>query len=218
MIKEYIVIAFTENQIGVLNRITALYLRRKINIESLKVSESSIKGISMFVISAFTTQEVIDKLAKQLRNIVEVIQVEYYSNDELITQEIALYKLSSKIFKESGTVDMIVREWSARNRISVEDYLKYTGVTMDQFRANFTEVAKRQVDLRLALEKIAELENITVSDEDVEKEYADMAEQYKMEADKIKAAVPADAIKNDLKIEKALDLVRDSAKIEEVTE
>lgn len=68
----------------------------------------------MFVISAFTTQEVIDKLAKQLRNIVEVIQVEYYSNDELITQEIALYKLSSKIFKESGTVDMIVREWSAR--------------------------------------------------------------------------------------------------------
>lgn len=115
-------------------------------------------------------------------------------------------------------IDEIVREWSARNRISVEDYLKYTGVTMDQFRANFTEVAKRQVDLRLALEKIAELENITVSDEDVEKEYADMAEQYKMEADKIKAAVPADAIKNDLKIEKALDLVRDSSKIEEVTE
>ena len=115
-------------------------------------------------------------------------------------------------------IDEIVREWSARNRISVEDYLKYTGVTMDQFKANFTEVAKRQVDLRLALEKIAELENITVSDEDVEKEYADMAEQYKMEADKIKAAVPADAIKNDLKIEKALDLVRDSAKIEEVTE
>ena len=115
-------------------------------------------------------------------------------------------------------IDEIVREWSARNRISVEDYLKYTGVTMDQFRANFTEVAKRQVDLRLALEKIAELENITVSDEDVEKEYADMAEQYKMDVDKIKGAVPADAIKNDLKIEKALDLVRDSAKIEEVTE
>ncbi len=115
-------------------------------------------------------------------------------------------------------IDDIVREWSARNRISVEDYLKYTGVTMDQFRANFTEVAKRQVDLRLALEKIADIENITVSDEDVEKEYADMAEQYKMEADKIKAAVPADAIKNDLKIEKALDLVRDNAKIEEVTE
>lgn len=114
MVKEYIVIAFTENQIGVLNRITALYLRRKINIESLKVSESSIKGISMFVISAFTTQETIDKLVRQLRNIVEVIQVEYYSDDELITQEIALYKISSKIVRESGMVDMIIRSWNAR--------------------------------------------------------------------------------------------------------
>lgn len=114
MTKEYIVIAFTENQIGVLNRITALYLRRKINIESLKVSESSIRGISMFVISAFTTRETIDKLVKQLRNIIDVIQVEYYSNEELITQEIALYKITSKIFRESGTVDRIVREWNAR--------------------------------------------------------------------------------------------------------
>ena len=115
-------------------------------------------------------------------------------------------------------VDDIAREWSARNRISIEDYLKYTGTTIDQFRANFTEIAKRQVDLRLALEKIAEIENIEVSDEDVEKEYSDMAEQYKMELDKVKAAIPADAVKKDLTIEKALDLVRDAAKIEEVTE
>lgn len=115
-------------------------------------------------------------------------------------------------------IDDIVREWSSRNRIRVEDYLKYTGISMDQFKANFTEVAKRQVDLRLALEKIAELENIAVSDEDVEKEYSEMAEQYKMDVDKVKSAVPADAVKNDLRIEKALDLVRDSAKIEEVTE
>lgn len=115
-------------------------------------------------------------------------------------------------------IDDIVREWSSRNRIRLEDYLKYTGLSMDQFRANFTEVAKRQVDLRLALEKIAELENIAVSDEDVEKEYSEMAEQYKMDVDKVKSAVPADAVRNDLRIEKALDLVRDSAKIEEVTE
>lgn len=114
MVKEYIVIAFTENQIGVLNRITALYLRRKINIESLKVSESSIKGISMFVISTFTTRETIDKLAKQLRNIIDVIQVEYYANEELITQEIALYKVSSKLMQESGMMDKIVRTWNAR--------------------------------------------------------------------------------------------------------
>ena len=115
-------------------------------------------------------------------------------------------------------VNDIVREWSARNRIKVEDYLKYTGLTMDAFRDSFTEIAKKQVDLRLALEKIAEIENVAVTDEDVEKEYADMAEQYKMEVDKVKSAIPADAIKSDLKIEKALDFVRDNAKIEEVTE
>ncbi len=115
-------------------------------------------------------------------------------------------------------IDDIVREWTSRNRIRVEDYLKYTGTTMEQFRANFTDVAKRQVDLRLALEKIAELENIEVSDEDVEKEYNTMAEQYKMELDRVKSAIPADAVKSDLRIEKALDLVRDAAKIEEVTE
>lgn len=114
MVQEYIVIAFTENQIGVLNRITSSYLRRKINIESLKVSESAVRGISMFVISAFTTEGTIDKLVKQLRNIIDVIQVRYYTSQELITQEIALYKISSKVFGESDTVDLIIRRSAAR--------------------------------------------------------------------------------------------------------
>ena len=114
MKQEYIVIAFTENQIGVLNRITGLYLRRKINIESLKVSESSIKGISMFVISAFSTAETMDLLVKQLRNIIDVIQVECYTNEELITQEIALYKISAQILKQSDTADRLIRQLNAR--------------------------------------------------------------------------------------------------------
>ncbi len=113
MEREYIVIAFTENQTGVLSRITGLYLRRKINIESLKVSESSIKGISMFVISAFTTPDIIERLVKQLRNIIDVIQVEFYSDEELITQEIALYKIPGRILHQSDTVDRIIRQWNA---------------------------------------------------------------------------------------------------------
>lgn len=115
-------------------------------------------------------------------------------------------------------IDDIVREWSARNRISVEDYIKYTGVQLDKFRESFAEVAKKQVDLRLCLEKIAELENVEVTDEDVAKEYGDLAEQYKMEVDKVKQAIPETAIRSDLRIEKALDIVKDSAKVEEVTE
>lgn len=114
MNKEYIVIALTENQIGVLNRITGCYLRRKINIESLKVSESSIKGISMFVISAYTTEEYIDRVVQQIRNIIDVIEARYYTPDELITQEIALYKVSSKMVESNGRIDALSRSLSAR--------------------------------------------------------------------------------------------------------
>lgn len=114
MNREYIVIAFTENQIGVLNRITVCYLRRKINIESLKVSESSIRGISMFVISAITTQETIEKVTRSIRNIIDVIDVAYYTPDELITQEIALYKISSKYLGGNGRIDAFSRGMMAR--------------------------------------------------------------------------------------------------------
>lgn len=115
-------------------------------------------------------------------------------------------------------INEIAREWSASNRIKIEDYLKYTGITMEQFRASFKDIAKKQVDLRLCLEQIAADENIEITAEDIEKGYADLAEQYKMEIDKVKSVLAEDAITGDLKIEKALDIVRDNAKIEEVTE
>lgn len=115
-------------------------------------------------------------------------------------------------------IDEITREWAARTRIDIKDYLKYTGMTMPQFRANFRDAAKHQVELRLALEKIAVLENIEVSDEDINKEYSDLAEQYKMEVENVKNAIPEKTLVQDLRIEKALDLVKDSAVVEEVTE
>ncbi len=115
-------------------------------------------------------------------------------------------------------INDIAREWSMRNRIKVEDYLKYTGISMEQFRDSFKDIAKKQVDLRLCLEQIAAEQNIEVTAEDIEKEYAELAEQYKMTAENVKAALAEDAIKGDIKIEKALDFVRSNAKIEEVTE
>ena len=115
-------------------------------------------------------------------------------------------------------IDDMAREWSMRTRIDIKDYLKYTGLTAEQFRSNFAAPAKRQVELRLCLEKIAELENIQVSQEDIDKEVAELAEQYKMDAEQVKKAIPEETLTEDLKIEKALDLVKDSAQIEEVTE
>ncbi len=115
-------------------------------------------------------------------------------------------------------IDEIAREWSARSRISISDYLKYTGTTAEQFRANFREPATRQVKLRLALEKIANLENLEVTEEDVNNEFNKLAEEYKMEVENVKRAIPEETLRIDLKIEKAIEFVKDNANIEEVTE
>lgn len=115
-------------------------------------------------------------------------------------------------------IDEIARDWVARTRIDIRDYLKYTGMTMAQFRANFKDAAKRQVELRLALEKIADLENISISDGDVSNEYMNLAEQYSIEVDKVKETISEKTLIEDLKIEKALELVKNSANIETVNE
>lgn len=121
----------------------------------------------------------------------------------------------------NNRVDDLVRDWEYRNRyqgITLADFLKFTNTTIEQFKENFKEPAEKQVKLRLALEKIAELESITASDEDVEKEYAEMAENYKMEIDKVKALVTVEALRKDIEVEKAFDIVRDNAEITEVNE
>ena len=81
--KEYVISAFTENHAGVLNRITSVFLRRKINIESIKVSESSVKGISMFTIITYADEGVVSRLVKQIEKIVDVLKAEYYASEKL---------------------------------------------------------------------------------------------------------------------------------------
>ena len=88
-----------------------------------------------------------------------------------------------------------------------------TGTDMNTFRGMFREQAERQVKTRLALQKLAALENIAVSDTEVDEEYGKMAEQYGMEVDKIKAAVNAEALREDLKISNALEFLKKNAKV-----
>lgn len=112
-------------------------------------------------------------------------------------------------------IDNIMQDFGYRVQtqgMSLEQYVKMSGMEMPAFREMFRQQAERQVKVRLALEKIAEVENITVSDSDCDAEYAKMAEQYNMEVDKIKAAINADALKGDLKINKALAFVTEHAK------
>lgn len=97
--------------------------------------------------------------------------------------------------------------------IGFENYLKYMGMTVEQYREKAKPDAEKQVKIRLALEKIAELENIEVSDEDIEKEYEKFAAQYQMELEQIKRIIPAEGLKKDMAIDKAIELVRENAKV-----
>ncbi len=115
-------------------------------------------------------------------------------------------------------VDDMVRDFEHRLQqqgLRLEDYLKYMGGEVEKFRDGFKEQAEKQVKTRLALEKIVELENIVASDEDFDKEVERIAEAYKMEAEKVKEIIPADDVRKDLAVNKAIDLLKSSAKIKE---
>ena len=154
-----------------------------------------------------------EKLTEQYKT-----QADDAADAELVDKLLGNMKAEIPNVMVERRIDDLAREWSARTHIDIGDYLKYTGLTADQFRSQFAPVAQRQVELRLCLEKVAELENVEVTKEDVDKEVANLAEQYKMEEDKVRAAIPEETLKEDLKIEKAMDLVKNSAVIEEVTE
>ena len=114
---------------------------------------------------------------------------------------------------EHRTDDMI-QDYSYRLKmqgIDLDTYLSYLGQDKDAFKASFRTGAENQVKTSIALEAIVEAENIEVTDEDIEEEIKKLAEQYQMEAEQIKNAVPQDQIASDIKTRKALDLVVDSA-------
>ncbi len=109
-----------------------------------------------------------------------------------------------------------LRDYDSRLRMSGLDlntYIKYTGMTLEKMREEFRPQAERQVKARLALEKIAELEKVEVTEEEINAEYDRFAAAYNMPVDQIKASLPTDAISDDLKVKKTLDLVREKAVI-----
>ena len=111
-------------------------------------------------------------------------------------------------------LDNIMQDYGYRIQqqgVSLENYVKQMGMDMQSFRAIFREQAERQVKVQLAVKKIAELENIEPTDEDVEAEYAKLAEMYGMETDKVRQFVPVDSIKADLKTSKTIEMLKENA-------
>ena len=107
-----------------------------------------------------------------------------------------------------------VRDYDNRLRmqgLDLKTYFKYTGLDLDALRAQMRPQAERQVKARLALEKIAALENITATEDDIEGEYKNISEAYGVELDQVKASIDSDAIAADMKVKKAMDLVKEKA-------
>ena len=122
MKKEYTITVYTENQIGLINRIAILFSRRKINIESLNTSPSEVEGIHRFTIVINETEDVVRKLCRQLEKQVEILKAYYNTNDEIIWQELALYKVPTDEIAEKVKVERLLRQYGARAVVIRKDY------------------------------------------------------------------------------------------------
>jgi len=120
--QEYTITVYTENQVGLINRIAILFSRRKINIESLNTSPSEVEGIHRFTIVINETEEVVRKLCRQLEKQVEILKAYYNTNEEIIWQEMALYKVSTDAIAEKVKVERLLREYGARAVVIRKDY------------------------------------------------------------------------------------------------
>jgi acetolactate synthase-1/3 small subunit len=120
--QQYTITVYTENQIGLLNRIAILFSRRKINVESLNTSPSEAEGIHRFTIVINETEEVVRKLCRQIEKQVDILKAYYNTNEEIIWQELALYKVSTEEIAEKVKVERLLREYGARAVVIRKDY------------------------------------------------------------------------------------------------
>src|SRR5215212_2758108 len=120
--QEYTITVYTENHIGLLNRIAIMFSRRKINIESLNTSPSEVEGIHRFTIVINETEELVKKLARQIEKQVDVLKAYYNTSEEIVWQELALYKVSTDEIAEKVKVERLLREYGARAVVIRKDY------------------------------------------------------------------------------------------------
>ena len=146
MEKEFTIIAFSENSIGLLNRLTIIFTRRHLNIESLTVSESAIQGIFKFTVVVKTNQALIEKVVKQIEKVVDVLKAFYLSQEEIIYQEVALYKVPTEAVTRSNEIETLIRKHNARILEITPDYtaIEKTG-HKDETQQLFDDMKKFKV-------------------------------------------------------------------------
>ena len=121
--KQFTISILTEDKPGLLNTVTIVFTRRKLNIDMINVSASEVEGVSRYTIVLTTTREQVEKVVKQIRKHVDVLGAFVYEEDEIHYQEIALYKVPTEIFIGSIEVEKIVRANNARILVIERDYI-----------------------------------------------------------------------------------------------
>ena len=109
----FTVTVFSENRVGLLNQISIIFTRRKLNIESLSVSPSSIAGVHKFTITAYADETTIAKLVQQIEKRIDVLKSFYYRDDEIVYQEVALYKVPTAELLDEKNLEAIIRHHNA---------------------------------------------------------------------------------------------------------
>jgi len=140
----YTVTVFSENTVGLLNQITIVFTRRQLNIETLSVSPSALKGIHKFTITTFSDQDTIDKAVKQIDKRVDILKAYYSTDEELIFQEIALYKISTEAILKMSSIEELIRRYNLRILEFNTDYVVFelTGHYKDT-QALFDELSEK---------------------------------------------------------------------------
>ena len=162
-----------------------------------------------------TLEELKDSIRNNIKTNLDK-QAEQKVENDLMDQVITNMKADIPDAMVDSRIDELVQDFEYRisqQGLKLADYLKYMGMNIEQFRAQFKEQADKQVKMRLAMEAIVAKEGITASDEEFEEEVKRIADAYKMEADKVKSIVDAAAVKADLAINKAIDFVKEKANV-----
>ena len=139
--------------------------------------------------------------------------------NQLIEQLIANLKGEIPEAMFASRVEQSVKDFEYRLQMqgmNIDTYLQITGTKIDDLKQNMRPQAEKQVKIRLALEQIAKVENLTATAEDIDAEFAKLAAMYNMEVEKVKAALPVSELEADIVVKKAIDLVKANAEIKEV--
>lgn len=170
-----------------------------------------------FVMDVSEDSSTVEEYRKEIaENLEEDFKKARETDIENKLSEALIEKLEGEIpqaMYENKITDM-VREFEMRLRsqgLELETYMQYMGLTEESLRGQYEETAEKRVKLRLALEKIAEIENIEASEDDLSEEYKKIADVYNMDSEAVKLAIPAEDLKKDVAVSKAMDLVKETA-------